>query len=284
MGADRVAQDPCFEAVVARGSRPRAEPGKLAQAGWGQTLNLPASRDDAASAEDDAWGFYDRLAGDYDRIFADWPASVRRQGETLDRPIRARLGDRTGPVVALNASCGIGPQAIGLALYGHAVHPTDLSPMAVEGVFDIDIVLSCDNALAHLLADDDPRWALRGLRAQLVPGGVLLLSIRDDVALLATRPTATLPSRFSGPDGSRIVSQTWDWSDGVPLCTMHLFVLTQTEADGRRETAHGAARLRAIRRAELGDLLRGMGWADSRWHLPDESGYDQPLLTAIRTP
>lgn len=271
----------------------------------------------SVSGEDDARGVYDRLADDYDRIFADWPASVRRQGETLDRLIRAHPRERTGPVTVLDASCGIGTQAIGLALRGYAVHATDLSPAAVAraareagsfgapltvGVADLrtlpeqvddvfDVVLSCDNALAHLLTDDDLRLAPRRLRAKLAPGGVLLLSIRDDDALL-TRPTATLPSRLSGPDGARIVFQTWDWSDDAPLDTMHLFVLaqaqaqtqTQTEAAGPWETAHDATRLRAIRRAELDDLLPEIGLVDVRWHLPDESGCDQPILTAVRTP
>ena len=78
----------------------------------------------------DARAFYDDLAEDYDALHADWPASVRAQGELLDALIRSELG--AGPQRVLDCSCGIGTQAIGLALRGHDVLATDLSPAAVE--------------------------------------------------------------------------------------------------------------------------------------------------------
>ena len=57
--------------------------------------------------------FYDELAGDYPLIYADRDASVRRQGDALD----ALIGQ--DGVTVLDCSCGIGTQAIGLALRGH---------------------------------------------------------------------------------------------------------------------------------------------------------------------
>ena len=74
----------------------------------------------------DARRFYDELAPDYDALHADWPSSVRRQGEVLDALIRSELGDV--PQRVLDCACGIGTQAIGLALRGHDVLATDLSP------------------------------------------------------------------------------------------------------------------------------------------------------------
>ena len=88
---------------------------------------------------------------------------------------------RGGPWSVLDCSCGIGTQAIGLALHGHRVHATDLSPVSVDcarresiefgvditfGVADFrkldetisdtfDAVISCDNSFAHCLNDDD---------------------------------------------------------------------------------------------------------------------------------
>lgn len=81
----------------------------------------------------------------------------------------------------LDCSCGIGTQAIGLAKRGFTVTATDLSSVAIQrakresqsfgveidfGVADFrsletdvtgkfDIVLSADNALPHLISDDD---------------------------------------------------------------------------------------------------------------------------------
>jgi methylase of polypeptide subunit release factors len=73
--------------------------------------------------------FYDRLAGQYHLIFADWREAVRRQGMVLNAVINAHRGP--APLVVLDCSCGIGTQAIGLALHGHEVYATDLSPTAV---------------------------------------------------------------------------------------------------------------------------------------------------------
>lgn len=66
--------------------------------------------------------FYDELADDYHLIYADWDASIRRQGAALD----ALIGQDRADV--LDCACGIGTQAIGLALRGHRVTGTDLTP------------------------------------------------------------------------------------------------------------------------------------------------------------
>ena len=125
--------------------------------------------------------FYNRLAGDYHLIFEDWDTSVKRQGKVLDRIIQSQLGISRNNLSVLDCSCGIGTQAIGLALLGYNVHATDLSPKAVSraereavrlganltfGVADFrtlndqikgdfDVIISCDNSLPHLLDDRD---------------------------------------------------------------------------------------------------------------------------------
>src|SRR4051812_48835926 len=68
--------------------------------------------------------FYDELADDYHLIWPDWEATIRRQGSAL----HALIGKERAAV--LDCSCGIGTQAIGLALRGHRVTGTDLSPRA----------------------------------------------------------------------------------------------------------------------------------------------------------
>ncbi|MFD9728519.1 class I SAM-dependent methyltransferase, partial [Streptomyces sp. NPDC059072] len=66
--------------------------------------------------------FYDELADDYHLIYSDWEASIRRQGDALD----ALVGQDRAAV--LDCSCGIGTQAIGLALRGHRVTGTPKTP------------------------------------------------------------------------------------------------------------------------------------------------------------
>ena len=78
----------------------------------------------------DAAGFYDDLADDYHLIFVDWDRTIAYQAGVLV-PLLRRLGVPDGGRV-LDASCGIGTQALGLAAAGYAVTGTDLSPGAIE--------------------------------------------------------------------------------------------------------------------------------------------------------
>jgi 2-polyprenyl-3-methyl-5-hydroxy-6-metoxy-1,4-benzoquinol methylase len=291
-------------------------------------------RDAGSGGGDSVAAFYNGLADEYHLLFADWDASVRRQGEILDRliaasfphpptpeavphppapsPASGRGGDDSTSVAGrsprrvLDCSCGIGTQAIGLALKGYAVHGTDLSPAAVaraqreaarlgvtlttdvadlraldairEGGFDV--VLSCDNAIPHLLSDDDLRRAAEGMAAKLRPGGLLVVSIRDYDDLISRKPRADLPRVFDRPEGRQIAFQVWDWSDTTPTYTVHQFITR--EAAGGWETHHESTVYRALRRTELSEIVRAAGLHDIRWHLPAKSGYYQPILTARR--
>ena len=60
-------------------------------------------------------GFYDELAADYHLIFPDWDAAIAWEAEIVTGLMRD-LGLTAGAV--LDASCGIGTQAIGLAQAG----------------------------------------------------------------------------------------------------------------------------------------------------------------------
>ena len=133
--------------------------------------------------------FYDRLSPEYRHNMGwDWEAVMRAEGVTLDRFLETQVG-RPGPFSLLDCSCGIGTQAIGLALRGHRVQATDLSPVSIDcarreatdlGVtmtFDVadyrklsevvsetfDVILSCDNSIAHCLKDEDLAAALTSM-------------------------------------------------------------------------------------------------------------------------
>lgn len=159
--------------------------------------------------------FYDGLAGEYHLMFADWRQEIARQGEALDALIRNR--SEGVAVSLLDCACGIGTQAIALALKGYRVHATDFSAPAGErarreaqsfgaaitfGVADFraldrtliehfDVVICCDNALSHCLGDQDLPQALVSMRGRLRPGGLFLASIRDYDRLLAGNASAS---------------------------------------------------------------------------------------------
>jgi glycine/sarcosine N-methyltransferase len=252
----------------------------------------------------EAGAFYDDLADRYHLIFGDWDGAVRRQGEVLERVIRAQMGP--GPLSVLDCSAGIGTQAIGLALRGYKVHATDLSPRSIErarreadrfgvsmtfGVADFrtlservagafDVVISCDNALPHLPSDEDLLLAARNIRSRLRDGGLFLATIRDYDQVLRERSAATMPAVFDTPEGRRIYFQVWDWAEDGRTYTVHLFLVD--ESGGAWETRHHETRYRAVLREELAEILRRAGFLDVAWQMPDESGYYQPAVRARR--
>ena len=172
--------------------------------------------------------FYDGLADEYHLMFADWRQEISHQGEALDAVIRQRSEGSVTDL--LDCACGIGTQAIALALQGYGVHATDFSAPAVERArreaqsfaaditFDVadfraldqvfaerfDVVICCDNALSHCLESDDLPRALEQMRGRLRPGGLFLASIRDYDRLLARDASATaLDPELPGLHGKR---------------------------------------------------------------------------------
>ena len=261
---------------------------------------------------------WDRAVVNQSKVWHDLFVSLRRQGmppadETKVENDYVIPKDNAQGVSLLDCSCGIGTQAIGLAQRGYRVTATDLSPLSVErakreaarligeesriqfGVADFrsleqdvtgtfDIVLSADNALPHLLTDTDLRFALSNMRAKLNQGGLLAISLRDYDELVSNKPQTT-PLRVMD-EGKRIAFQVWDWdstdseaSDGEAY-TLKQFTLK--EINGSWDTTCHTVRYRALTRNELTSLLTEAGFTDIQWHMPEESGYYQPIVTARR--
>lgn len=268
----------------------------------GLTTDAARREQDPKKMTDSVTQFYDQLARDYHRIFADWKQSVQRSGQVLGCLLAARRGEP--PLTVLDCTCGIGTQAIGLALYGYTVHGTDLSPEAVErarqeavtfgatltfGIADVlqlqqqvdgvfDVVLTCDNSLAHFLTDDDLQQALGNMASKIAPDGLFVASLRDYDAILQQKPRAMLP-QVSDIDGSRAISfQVWDWLGNGHSYSLNHFIVKQAGEDW--ETTCNVTRLRAWRRAEVQLMLARAGLHDIEWHMPAESNYYQPLVTA----
>lgn len=244
--------------------------------------------------------FYDALADDYHLIFADWHGAINRQGNTLDELIR-RLVPAAPDVTLYDCSCGIGTQAIGLAKRGYTVHATDLSPVAVErakreaqklnvsmttGVADFrhlgeqvkdsfDVVISCDNSLPHLLTDADLQQAAHNLHDVTKADGLLLISIRDYDHLLHQKPRTTPVYVYDDPD-RRISFHVWDWQDD--LYTINHYIITHQ--DDTPHTVIRQTQYRALKRETVTSALENAGFRDIRWHMPEASGYYQPIVTA----
>jgi glycine/sarcosine N-methyltransferase len=247
--------------------------------------------------------FYDELSAQYHLLYADWDEAVARHGRVVDGLIGALLGP--GPKRILDAACGIGTQAIGLAQRGHQVTGTDLSAGAVARaqreaqrlgvtlavqVADLrelteaisgpfDAVCALDNALPHLEGETEVSQALGGLDSLLVPGGLFLASIRDYDAMLQDRPRVEAPRVIDEPDGHRVVFQVWDWAADGGSYRLHLYFVRYRDGRGA-DTRVFTSRYWPLTRARLETLLGAAGFTDVAWHEPEATGFHQPVVAA----
>ncbi len=248
--------------------------------------------------------FYDSLSPEYRHNMGwDWEAVMREEGATLDRFLENQVG-RPGPYALLDCSCGIGTQAIGLALQGHQVHATDLSSVSIDTArrasadFDVDmtfvvadfcdlsaavsetfdVVITCDNSIAHCLKDEDLDAALTSMKARLNPRGLLLISLRDYDALVVDKPRFNNEHVQDRPDGRRVVFQVWDWANDGRSYRNHQFLIRET--DGHYSVKHFETELRVLLCDEVMAAVQNAGYEEVTWHVPEESGYYQPIVTA----
>ena len=270
--------------------------------GWGKLINVDAMTPFVRVCAVNN-SFYDELAENYHLIFDDWDAAILRQRDVLARllPVPAD-GKRV-----LDCACGIGTQAIGLAMLGFSVEGSDPSSAAINRarreviarglkaefrvddmrslstapVNSYDAIIAMDNAVPQLQSDDDIEKALGTIRARLRSGGILLISLRDYGPLMAQRMSSTPASLYSDGKFRRLVHQVWDWQDDRHY-VVHLFITMQTP-DGWH-TRHFVGQYRAITPSEVAALAVHAGFDDVRVLAPDETGYYQPVIRAVAPP
>ena len=258
----------------------------------------------AASIANDTNDFYTAVAEHYHLFYRDWEAALDREGMTLRRTLEAR-----GAKAILDASCGPGTQAIGLARLGFRVIATDINPTMIGkarvnaarykvtdnvrfgryGFLELDrafkpgtkfdAVITKGNALPHLLTDDEIKAALRNFYTLLKPGGTLIIGIRDFDFLLQDRPRF-IPGQFhDNPDQQHILFDIWDWDDGPPnTVTFNKFIVSGHGS--KYSVQKESVRYRALRRAELEAMLAECGFADVQVE-PDQW---ELVFTATRQP
>jgi SAM-dependent methyltransferase len=238
--------------------------------------------------------FYDELAPLYHLIFPDWEASIRRQAEALDRVIRERWGN--GRLSILDAACGIGTQALGLAALGHRVTASDISAAEVERATreardrglairftladmrhlaahhreQFDLVIACDNAVPHLLTDGELLTAFEQFLACTRPGGGCLITVRDYDQEDRTG-VQVKPYGIRDEGGVRyLVWQVWEFRGPVYDVAMY-FVADQGGPDCTTRVMR--SRYYAVGTDKLMELMRQAGFEqverlDGRFYQP----------------
>src|SRR5213076_1057587 len=87
----------------------------------------------------------------------------------------------------------------------------DLS--SIDGLFDV--VISCDNAVPHLLDGADVPKALAQMCARLRSGGLLVITMRDFDTALREKPPMAPPVIVAGVP-RRVLVRLHDWDDDQP--------------------------------------------------------------------
>ena len=245
--------------------------------------------------------FYDHLAPQYDKLFLDWKATTHEQAVILDQLFADGGFDKTAQI--LDCACGIGTQAIGLAALGYSVTASDISDRALaeaavraeqNGVGirfaqadfralsdafseQFDVVIAMDNALPHMLTSEALESAVRSIIGRVRPGGIFVASIRDYDALLTDKPPYSPPYIHKTGMGQRVSFQTWTWQDENYRLIQYIIEDEETLRISRFECEY-----RAVRREELSKHLRASGCGRVIWKFPEETGYYQPIVVALK--
>jgi SAM-dependent methyltransferase len=243
--------------------------------------------------------FYDGLAPYYDLLYANWEASITRQSAGLAR-VLGEFGVPPGSAV-LDAACGIGTQALGLARLGYNITASDLSTAAVararaeaearglamtfavadlrelSSAFDMpfDALLACDNAIPHLLSDAEIGTAFAECRRLLRPGGVLLISVRDYAVIERRTPDHHSYGTHTVDDCTYTAEQIWHWEGDQYNLTLRLTAQRGTQQPVVHEFY---SRYYAVELPTLTRLLEEAGFESVTRR---DEHFFQPLLVAI---
>jgi SAM-dependent methyltransferase len=244
-------------------------------------------------------GFYDELSPFYHLVYNDWDASVPRQAAQINSVIHEIWGDRVRTI--LDAACGIGTQTIGLTEVGYAVTASDISGGAIERArreaqsrglhipFQIgdlrslpihrdgsfDLVIAWDNAIPHLLTDDDIRKAFSEMRRCVVPGGGCLISVRDYDASGSGTQLVPFGVRTAG-QSRYVVFQVWQYHGAVYDLSMYFL----EDTGGSECTAHVMrTQYYAVPVSRLMELMTESGFSEVR---RIDGRLFQPLIVGVK--
>ncbi len=190
--------------------------------------------------------FYNQLSPYYKYIFQDWNASVDRHADILVGVIREYFGDRVHSI--LDAACGIGTQTIGLAQRGYQLTASDISAGELEKArleatsrslnidfrladmrtlgqtfhTTFDLVIACDNAVPHLLSDDEILQAFQQFYQITSDTGGCIVSVRDYEFM--ERGGRKLYPRLvhNVPQGKIVIFDCWEFDGDFYDITMYI--------------------------------------------------------------
>lgn len=245
--------------------------------------------------------FYDQLSPYYKYIFQDWNASVERQSNVLDAVIQEYFSGQVHSI--LDAACGIGTQTIGLAQKGYKLTASDISSGEIEKAkleaskrkLDItfqvadmrnlqqtfqtkfDLVIACDNAVPHLLSDDEICQAFTQFYQITSESGGCIISVRDyDVMERGGRKL--YPRQIHDiPQGKIIVFDCWEFDGDFYDITM--YIVEDTGQVTAKTNVIRGGRYYCISISRLEELMKESGF---KTIITLKDRLHQPLIVGLK--
>jgi glycine/sarcosine N-methyltransferase len=253
--------------------------------------------------------FYTRV-DDYSRgVDPSWDEEKWAVQVDAEKEILARVLGRGDGRTVLDCSCGTGGQAVPLAQMGWRVTASDLTAASLDvarqraqdaGVSvtvqrcdmlelercfktPFDWVVSC-NALDNITADDEIRWAIRGMFAVLKPGGRCYIRLLDFDNVMAVKPRYEFKEERHLPHGRVIRLEDWIFESKRHAVCVYIFLHEDKRRTGYAWTSDiFAFRRRALRKAELVSFLQAAGFQRLEF-LPQPSPWHPYEVVAMRPP
>lgn len=246
--------------------------------------------------------FYDQLSPFYKYIFQDWIASVERHATILDGVIREYFGTNVNTI--LDAACGIGTQAIGLAEKGYQITASDISEGAINRARQeaterhlniafcaadmrslrqtfpkkFDVVIACDNAMPHLLTDAEICEAFREFYQITSESGGCIISVRDYDALERGGRKLFPRQVHDTPQGKIVIFDCWDFDGDFYDITM--YVVEDTGRNVAKTNVIRGGRYYCVSISKLEKLMKEAGFNQV---VTLKERYFQPLLIGLKS-
>lgn len=244
--------------------------------------------------------FYDALAPWYHLVYQDWERAIARHGDALSALIASEWGSRARRVI--DASVGVGTQALGLVAKGYDLIGADIAMGAVRRAADesrrrslqlpcvvadmrtlpfgdriADVIVACDNSLPHLLSRGEICIALTEFIRCLRHGGGCVISLRDYGAPPADGTVEIKPygeRRWGNRLGD--LRQVWRWRGSLYDVSFEL-IASDGSGDVLVSTPHTT--YFAVPPAVVADLMQEVGFKGVR---RADGGLFQPVLVGTR--
>ena len=246
--------------------------------------------------------YYNQLAPFYRYLFPDWEKSVVWHAQVLDSVIREFFGPQAHHI--LDAACGIGTQCIGLAQLGYQITASDISTSELElasqeatkrslslqfvladmrklgqvhqGVFDI--VIACDNAIPHLLSEEDILLVFQQFYACTTEAGGCIISVRDYANMELGGRKIYPRTVHQTPEGRVILFDIWEF-DGA-YYDFTTYVVEDQGVEGVYTHAIRGGRYHCVTIATLERLLEKAGFQHV---VIVREKYHQPILVGLKS-